>query len=91
MGERRQQGPNVRKLICHKMALIMIPPGTKDGLATGIKALSSAKGLGDAAREATAWVFEAIDVVKTAPDNPFADDEAIAGEILRGIEERKRG
>jgi hypothetical protein len=41
------------------------------------------------AREATAWVEEAIAVVRTAPDNPYATDEEIAGAIPKGIEERQ--
>jgi hypothetical protein len=69
-----KQGPNVRKLIVHKMSLLMIPPGSKEP-----------------ARDATAWVEQAIAVVKTAPDNPYGDDdEAIAGAILEGIEAKKR-
>jgi hypothetical protein len=35
-------------------------------------------------------VEQAIAVVKTAPDNPFGDDEAIAGEILRRVDEKKQ-
>jgi hypothetical protein len=47
--------------------------------------------LGAVAREATAWVEQALTAVKTAPDNPHGDtDEAIAEEILRGIEARQR-
>jgi hypothetical protein len=29
-----------------------------------------------------------IELVKRAPDNPFTDDEAICGEILRKIAEK---
>lgn len=33
---------------------------------------------------------EALRIFKTAPDNPFGDDdEAIAGELLQKIEERQ--
>jgi spore coat polysaccharide biosynthesis protein SpsF (cytidylyltransferase family) len=65
----------------------MIPPD--GGLADGIRELSSAENIGKRCREATAWVEEALAVVKTAPDNPYADDEAIAGAILEKIEKRK--
>jgi hypothetical protein len=40
--------------------------------------------------EATAWVAEAIAAIKAVPGNTFGDDdEAIAGEILRLVEEEK--
>jgi hypothetical protein len=42
------------------------------------------------AREAEAWVEQALAAVKAAPGNPYGnDDEAIAGEILSQIEARK--
>jgi hypothetical protein len=83
------QGHNVKKLICHKMALLMIPSGA--GFLEGLQALTTPGNVGKLAREATAWVEQAIAVVKSAPDNPYGnDDEAIAGEVLRQIEEKKR-
>lgn len=82
-------GPNVKRLIIHKMAMDAIPDG--GGFADGIDFLLSGK-LGESAKSATAWVKEALRVFKTAPDNPFGDDdEAIAGAILQKIEERQRG
>lgn len=84
-------GPNVKKLIAHKMALDMIPVGTPpgEGLATGIAAIAKPGNVAAVCRAATEWVAGAIAIVKMAPDNPFKDDEEIAGEILRQIEERK--
>lgn len=85
------QGPNVRKLICHKIAVIAIPAGTKHGLADGVNFLRDRDRIANAAREATGWVNEAIELVKRSPGNEFGDDdEAIAGEILRQIEKRKQ-
>jgi tRNA G18 (ribose-2'-O)-methylase SpoU len=84
------QGPNVKKLIAHKMSLIMISPGCGNGLATAIEALTKPGNLGAVAREATTWVEAAIAAVKAAPDNPYGDDEAIASEILHQIELRKK-
>lgn len=82
------QGPNVKKLICHKMALLMVPSGA--GFADGLRELTTPGNIGKRAREATEWVEQATVVVKTAPDNPYGDDdEAIAGEILRQIDSRK--
>lgn len=85
------QGPNVRRLIAHKMSVDAVPKG--GGLADAITFLTSPGAIGRAAKEATAWVAEAIRVVRLAVEpNPWkqADDETIAGEILRHIEERKR-
>ena len=79
-------GPNFKKLVCQKMAVDAIPPD--GGLMDGIKFFQG--DIAGAAREAQAWVRQAIDAVKAAPANPYGDDdEAIAGEILRQIEERQ--
>jgi hypothetical protein len=87
------QGPNVKKLIVHKMSLIMVPSGCGDGkgkaLATAIGALTKPGNLVAVAREATAWVEQAIATVRTAPDSPYKTDEEIAGAILEEVERRK--
>jgi hypothetical protein len=80
-------GPNVKKLIAHKMSLDAIPPG--GGIADGVSFLLSGK-LGESAKAASEWVRRAIATVKAAPDNPFGDDdEAIAAELLRRIDEAR--
>ena len=85
-----KQGPNVKKLIIHKMSLLMIPPGTKNGLVTGIEAIRKPGNLVSVAREATKWVEEALALVKAAPDNPWGeDDEAIAGVILEEVNKKQ--
>jgi hypothetical protein len=81
-------GPNVKRLIIRKMAIDMVPPGggINDALATMIRP----GGIEEHARSATAWVEAALAAVKAAPGNPFGgDDEAIAAEILRGVEARR--
>lgn len=82
------KGPNVKKLIAHKMSILAIPPG--GGLADGVEFLMSKERVIQAAKEATAWVEDAIAVVKSAPDNPFKTDEEIADEILRRIEKERK-
>jgi len=85
-------GKNVNRLIATRMSVIAIPDGTKDTRNDVIKFLSSATAISRAAREASAWVNQAIEAVRMAADpNPWrnSDDEAIAGEILRLIDERK--
>lgn len=56
------QGPNIKRLIAHKMATIMVPPG--GGVAAAIAALTTAGKISQAAREATEWVEQAIALVK---------------------------
>lgn len=85
------QGPNIRKLIAHKMSLLLIPPGSsKDAMATGITGLMKPGNVSQIAREATAWVEAAVAAVKAAPANPYGEDEAIAAEILRQIEAKRK-
>ena len=81
-------GPNVKKLIAHKMALDAIPPG--GGFASGIDFILSGR-LAQSWKDAANWVRAAIEVVRISPDNPFGDnDEAIAEELLKRIKERQR-
>jgi hypothetical protein len=78
-------GPNEKKLITMKMSKIMIPDG--GGVLDGFNALTNPTRLGEIAKEATEWVKQAMEVVKSASDNPYGDDnEAIAAEVLRRIE-----
>lgn len=84
------QGPNVKKLIVRKMSTIAIPANTKGGLASAMSFLMSREAIMSAAFEATAWVGQAIELVRQAADpNPWrkSSDEEIAGEILRRLEQ----
>ena len=77
-------GPNVKKLIVRRMSSQMIPRG--GDVLDGFNALMSGD-LPALARKAATWVEEAIAVVKTAPDNPYGDDdEAIALAILEKLQ-----
>ena len=81
-------GPNIRKLICHRMSSIIVPPN--GGFKDVFSAIKTPGRLTQVARESTEWVESAVACVKSAPNNPFGDDdEAIAGEILRRVEERR--
>lgn len=83
------QGPNVKKLIASRMAVIAIP--RNGGFQDGIAFLTNPAAITQAARDATEWVNDAVSAVKQSPNNPFGDDdEAIAGEVLRQIEEKRR-
>jgi hypothetical protein len=80
-----KHGPKVNKLIIHKMSMDMVPPG--GGLPDAINGLLNIQ---DHARKATKLVESALDAVKKAPGSQWHDDELIADEILKGIENRKR-
>ena len=83
-------GPNVKKLIIHKMSLDAIPSG--GGVADGLKFFMDKERISKTIREADEWVKQAICIVRVAGEpNPFktSSDEDIAGEILRKIEEKR--
>ena len=78
--------PNIRELIAHKMSVDAFPAG--GGFGSAVDYLISPD-LGKRAAAAAEWVKQAIQAVKSAPDNPYGDDDdAIAGGILKRIEER---
>lgn len=80
-----KQGPNVKRLIAHKMAKDMVPPGST--LGTVLMAITAGR-LGPAAKVATEWVEQALALVRQAADpNPWknATDEEIAEHILSKI------
>lgn len=91
MTDGTQIGPNVRRLIARKMSLLAIPAGSdKDSLALGAEMFTNRDKFTRIATEANAFVQVAIAVMKAASDNPYGDDdEAIAGAILKGIEDRE--
>lgn len=63
------------------MSIMTAPPAAKAG-----DVIEKSNDLGDIARVATEWVEAEIGAVKSAPNNPYGeDDEAIAGEILRRL------
>lgn len=85
------QGPNVKRMILEKMSVDAVPAG--GGFADAMKFISSKKSIISGARTATEWVKLAIRAVREAPGpNPWtnADDEAIAGELLRAIDEKRK-
>lgn len=68
----------------------MVPPG--GGIGAAENAITEPGRLQAAIKEAQEWVKQAIALVRTASEpNSWknADDEAIAGEILKGIDARR--
>lgn len=83
-------GPNVKRLIAHKMSLDAVPAG--GGLNAALDFLSDKDNITESARRSTEWVRLAIKALRQAAEpNPWkdADDEAIAGEFLKRIGERE--
>jgi hypothetical protein len=81
-------GPNVRKLIIHKVSLDAVPSG--GGIADAIGFLSSADNIRNGFHSAQVWVQQCLDAVRSATNNPFKDDEEIAKAILDQIEQRQK-
>lgn len=83
-------GPNVRKLIAHKMSLDAVPAG--GGFAAALDFLSRKENITASAKSAKDWVRTALRAVReAAAPNPWAlsTDEEIAGYLLEKIAERQ--
>jgi len=84
-----KHGPNVEKLIIKFIAREAVPPG--GGLASGLEFFSNPERRKQILESAEAKAVQALQLIKSAPDNPFGDDdEQIAGELLKMIEEKNR-
>ena len=82
-----KHGPNMQRIIATLFANNAIPAG--GGLEDGIAALMPGK-IQEGMKRAEAEALKMMRVVKSAPDNPFGNDnEAIAGYVLRHILELK--
>jgi hypothetical protein len=83
-----KHGPNVAKLIIKFIVREAVPPG--GGLASGLEFFSNPERRKQVLKSAEAKTIQAIQLIKSAPDNPFGDDdEQIAGELLSQIEKRQ--
>ena len=81
MNETRKLGPNMKKLLIRKVAVDAIPSG--GGFADGVELFTTPGKLVRLSREALVWIDLAIEAIKSAPDNPYGEDEeTIAGVIL---------
>lgn len=82
----RVLGPNTRRLLAHFIAREAVPSG--GGLADGLNFLADPERRRSGIGKAISDMEAALAVVKTAPDNPYGDDdEAIAAAILAKIED----
>lgn len=84
-------GLNFKKLMFLRMSNEAVPPG--GGLNAALNFLSSKNSMMHGIREANEWTENAIRSIRMADEpNPWrdADDEEIAGEIVRRVEEKQR-
>jgi hypothetical protein len=84
-------GPNVKKLMIIKTSLVAIPKG--GSVADGVKFLSDKDGIIRTMKESYQWVKASIELIRLAKEpNPFknADEETIAGELVRRVEEKQK-
>lgn len=80
-------GPSVTKLILKLSVFEAIPPG--GGFADGVKFFTDSDHRKQVMERSEAKALKAIDLIKSAPDNPHGDDdEAIAEMILVDVEKR---
>jgi hypothetical protein len=83
--DERKLGPNMRRLLARVVARRAIPSG--GGLADGINFIKDQNRFKQVHRESLAWIDEAINVIRSAPDNCYGDDEeTIAGVIVDEVE-----
>ena len=84
----RKLGPNTRKLLAYFIAREAVPPG--GGLADGLNFLTDSDVRRQGMERAMSNLDAALTAVKSAPDNPYGDDdEAIAAAILGRVENAK--
>ena len=85
----RPLGPNMKKLIAHKMSRDAIPDG--GGFTEGLRFLMTPGAMSRGWKEAVEWCDAAIVAVRQAAEpNPWknASEEDIAAELVRRIDER---
>lgn len=80
-------GPNAKKLLAYFIAREAIPPG--GGIGDGLNFLLDSERRYQGLTKAVGALKAALAAVKSAPDNPYGDDdEAIAVAILERVEAR---
>ena len=83
MGE-RQLTPKVKELLAHFIALEAVPKG--GSFADGLDFLTNPDRRRQGLERAMSRLEAALAAVKSAPDNPYGDDdEAIAAEIIERV------
>lgn len=90
MQPERKMGENARKLLSHFIATEAIPSG--GNFLDGMRFLMDEDTRTQGVERAMENTLKAIDLVKSAHDNPYGDDdEAISAAILERINQRRTG
>ena len=80
----------LRRLEILRFSQLAIPSGVANPMIAGFQPIVDPATRTRLAREAQAWVTDALAVVRTAPDaDPLWSDEEIAAHILAKIDEKK--
>ena len=83
-------GANITKLITKFIAREAVPSG--GGISSVLEFFQNPERRKQVLEAAETKAIQAIALIKTAPDNPYGnDDELIAGELLKKIAERNAG
>jgi len=87
MTSERKLGKNMKRLLAIKVSRDAIPNG--GGFASGLEFLMNPERIKEVSLKSLEWCDQAIAAVKSAPDNPYGDDEeVIAGAILEKMGEK---
>ena len=79
-------GPNMKTLLTRVVARNAIPPG--GGMADAIDSIITPGKLSKISKKSLDWIDQAIQAIRSAPDNTYGDDEeTVAGAILAQLEE----
>ena len=89
MASDRKLGPNTRELLARFIALEAVPSG--GGLGSGLNFLVDPERRRKGIERAMSNLEAALAAVKSAPDNPYGDDdEIIAAAILERVKEQEQ-
>lgn len=82
----REFGPNMSRLIVHKISVDAVPSG--GGVQSAIEFIMNGR-LEKSAKEASVWALRAVEAVLAAPDyTGEKTEEGVAGMILQKLDER---
>jgi hypothetical protein len=74
--DERVLGPNMKKLLARVVARKSIPPG--GGMADAINIITTPGALLEVTRVSLDWTDQAIQAVRSAPDNPYGNDDILS-------------
>lgn len=88
MSDERKLGPNMKRLLFAFMARLAVPPG--GGFAGAVDVFLNPEKMKENMREALKQADLAIAAMRSAPDNPYGDDEeTIAKTIIDEVDKHR--